>query len=407
MKRALAVLVGEIHTTNHYKSLINALPQLDQQGFVVTLELARDFNPLIQHFMRKASQIYEKANEHKIDAQEAEKRVDQLEAKMIYQMQKRYPAVLALPFDVNVKKCSIKKEKGQWIMVDKSTGEKFPTPLVSHYTDVIKEVVKHNVQNHGNLQVYAVDISTKEMKEQVKSKNLYLQIGLPKTCQQPIEEYLKKARKSAFLGKSPKESLRKKLFETLQKEGIIPYNYQDLFDELDKVANLQRKEKFEVQCDLENIEIGKYVPAPTPAFLDYRDRRMAGNLEYKEDHRYGPCNIKRVAETRHFYYPGSRVIHWGGAFHLGEYKWKNNLGERQTNLSKEVKQAGFPYIVTADGYTNELRNYPTNYVFESQRGLQKAITHGIKIQTTSPGHFPLPLSEHVQQKGKDPRAPKK
>jgi len=404
MKRALAVLVGEMHDENHYKSLINALPQLDRQGFVLTLELPRDFNPLIQSFMRKASLIYEKANEHKIDMQEAEKRVDQLEAKLIYKILKRYPAAVYLPLPVD-KQHYVKREKNQWYIVDKGTGEKEAVGPLVHYTDVIKEVAKHNIQNHGNLQVYAVDVSTKEMKEHAKKGNLFFRISLPETCQQPVEEYLKKARKSAFLGKIPKESLRKKLSEALQKEGINLHEalqkegdsedrfFNRFFKQLNNIAKMQQEDKSLVVHIIENGNLC-FGGDMKPEFVDYRDQRMSGNLELKEDHKYGPCNIKQVAETRSFYYPGSRVIHWGGAYHLGEIK-------RQTNLSKEVKKAGFSCVVTADAYTDEFRNYPTDYVFESQKGLQKAITHGIKIQTKSHVRYPHSLSHGEKQKEKD------
>ncbi|TFE67758.1 hypothetical protein A7K73_08565 [Candidatus Methylacidiphilum fumarolicum] len=402
-RRDLAVLVGEIHTKNHHKSLIKTLPQLDQQGFVIALELSRDFNPLIQHFMRKASQIYEKANEHKLDMQEAEKRVDRLEAKLLYKMTKRNPALLS-PYEME--KYYFKRDTNQWYLVEKRTGAKDtgeigPIKGMPNYADVIREAVKHNVLNHGNLQVYAVDISTKELKEQAKKGNLFLRIGLPESCQQPIEEYLKKARKSALLEKSPKESLKKKLAEALQKEGIFLHDSQDLFlKQLDSIAKMQRRDKsLVVRCyqKLGDIDSGNIIIEAdmNPEFLNYRDQRMSGTLELKKDHKYGPCSIKKVAETRSFYYPGPRLIHWGGAYHLGEWKTRN------TDLSKELKKVGFPYVVTADAYTGELRNYPTDFVFESHKGLQKAITHGIQIQTKSQMRYPLSLSDGKKQKEKD------
>ncbi|MBW6415242.1 hypothetical protein KZZ20_06900 [Methylacidiphilum fumariolicum] len=346
---------------------------------------------MIKRFMQKASHIYEMYDDGKMQFEEAEKKVDKLEEKLINSMIKKTPGVLYLQVDKKNFYLRREEKTREWVaenrLTEKEHNRKDHKLDLGHMTDVIKEVVRHNVLNRGNLEVYAVDISTREMKEQERKGNLYVSIKVPEACQQLVEDYLKKAGKSARLGKTPTEGLKQRITDAFQKAGLSPDDkfFEDFFDRLNNVAKRQQKDK-DLKVKFEPMdEFFGVAQDITRAFVDYRDQRMAGNIEKKEDSRYGLCNIKRIAQSRNFYYPGPRLIHWGGAYHLGEIK-------RETNLSKELKKVGFPYVVTADAYTGELRNYPTDFVFESHKGLLKAVDDGIKMQLKSQG---FPVYHHV------------
>ncbi|ACD82785.1 hypothetical protein [Candidatus Methylacidiphilum infernorum] len=422
---ALVVSCGEIHDHDHYQALIRSLPELARNHFVLTLELPRDFNPLMRKFIDKATSLYEKVAAHEILPEKAERKVDQLELELIDKMEKKYPSSLNWEYGFFKSRGShCRKEKGKWVMDDPVEGKIVSS--IGHYTDIMREVARYNAEHGNRLGVYAVDITTREMKAQQRKKNLFVEINLPKECQKAVDDYLAKAKKSAFLRKIPKEGLKAKFLENIEKEGIPLEKEQKeiLLGKLDFLARLQRKDKSltvltknldktAFRYFVENYPIkekaGDMNTRLNSAFLDYRDRRMAGNDPKPEDRRFGPCDIKKVALSYPYHYPGPRILHWGGAAHLGEWK-------RKTNLPLELGKAGFPHGLTADAYTVDIlspeasldekgrweRRYPTDFVFESQKGLLKAVQEGIKGQEkTAAGHATISTAGSITGKQKN------
>ncbi|TFE68490.1 hypothetical protein [Methylacidiphilum caldifontis] len=507
LNTTLVVSCGEIHDHDHYKILIQSLSDLADKHFVLSLELPRDFNPLIKKFIDRATSIYEKAADHKMLFEEADKKVDKLQEAMLNKMLKKSPAILSFPFD------RVKKENGQWVgelrkakrdegidvrltqygyekhaqskkwigawdnklvaaesvafsrdierILKPKKGEKFiidygngqqrvvrwedrtasylsktvdlfvpdgydksipdhaiirrfkePSQQITkdnnrvygltNFAEVLKAVAKHNGYEgqKPKIEVYAVDISTKELKAQQRKNNLYEQICLPKECQKAVNDYVIKARKSALLGKPPKDEINEKFFKEIEKEGEIQLEKEEKENLVNSINALVKKDKsisiLTTNIDKSNFKrIFQFYPLQkaelglgfNSAFLDYRDQRMAGNYPTGEDRHYGPCSIKDIARATSYHYPGPRILHWGGASHLGEMN-------RSTNLEKELAKAGFVNKVTADTYTADApdpkavlnekgqweRHYPTDYVFESHKGLMKAVEAGIKEQ---------------------------
>ncbi|VVM05579.1 hypothetical protein MAMC_00690 [Methylacidimicrobium cyclopophantes] len=357
----VAILVGgEIHASadgmpltgcHDFGNLERSLATAREQGFRdVALELSRDFQPLVDHFLVEAQALYapdRKSNEdgHRRDENIARSVIESW-VKTWEQAIKRY-------------------------QVDPRDG--------FEWGSILMEVAWINAGNPEEpIRPHCIDVPIQKQVEAWKNGDRFYGVeGLPQSCQREIDRYVSRAEALAREGKRPSGREEKELGEGLLsrlQEGNPSFGQNSAersaffaqvsllcrggknaegipFNGLDQIAAARAahpERGYQVKTEpVDNSTYWREIHSTgasyphlaskvqsTSQFLDARDRSMAGE-------------IARIAASTQKETPCFGILSWNGLFHLGPSGRSispYDLQKRETSLPEELKRRGFSEV---------------------------------------------------------------